>query len=182
MPAGVASTYMAGSGYQGGRGSASVGGAMAPLLNVFKQAQAAQSQGPLDTEALRNINLAQGNVESLFRNQLQGFHQNTGGSLLKQLAANRKALEARGLGGAIPLLGDMGTDREYNLTMGKLRDSWFSNLLKHQTGFLGQRTRVAESASNRLSNVLAQLAGLSSGLISANTPRAAYLRPGGINF
>lgn len=157
------------------RGNASVGGGASAITRLMQQMQSSMGYGALDREALKGINNAEGNVESLFRNQLQGFHQNTGGSLLAQLAKNRKALVERGLAGALPLLGDMGTDRNYDLTMGRLKDTWLSNLLNQKTGFMKQRTNVANSASQRLSQVLSQIAGTSAGLIQANTPSQSFL-------
>jgi hypothetical protein len=157
------------------RGNASVSGGSSAIARLMQQMQGSMGYGTLDKEAIKGINNAEGNVESLFRNQMQGFHQNTGGSLLQQLSKNREALRARGLGGAEALLGDMGTDRNYNLTMGKLKDTWLSNLLGQKTGFMKQRVGVANSASQRLSQVLAQLAGTSAGLIRANTPTQSYL-------
>jgi hypothetical protein len=157
------------------RGNASVAGGASAITRLMQQMQGSMNYGALDREALKGINNAEGNVESVFRNQLQGFHENTGGSLLAQLANNRKALQARGLGGATALLGDMGTDRNYKLTMGKLQDTWLSNLLGQKTGFMKQRTGVANSASSRLSQVLAQLAGTSAGLINSNTPTQSWL-------
>jgi len=156
-------------------GGASVAGGASAITRLMQQMQGSMGYGALDKEALRGINNAEGNVESLFRNQLQGFHKNTGGSLMAQLAKNRSALEARGLGGATELLGDMGTDRNYKATMGRLTDSWLSNLLGQKTGFMQQRVGVANSASKRLSEVLSQLAGTSAGLIQANTPTKSFL-------
>lgn len=157
------------------KGGASVGGGASAIVKLMQQMQGSMKPGALDMEAYKGVNNAEGNVESLFRNQLQGFHQNTGGGLLSQLAKQRSALQARGLGGAIPLLGDAGADRNYNLTMGKLKDTWLSNLLGQKTGFMKQRTSIANSASQRLSQVLSQLAGTSAGLIQANTPTQSLL-------
>lgn len=171
---GGASVYQAG-GQLGQMGNASISGGASQIANLLKQFSAQQNFGALDAEANRNIGLAQGNVNNLFQNQMKGFHENVGGGLMSQLRAQKANLQKRGLGGAAALLGDGGAGRQYDSVMSRLKDTWYANGLQQMTGFRKQRQRVADSGSARLTNLMAQLSGLSSGMISANTPRDQYM-------
>lgn len=145
------------------------------LTQLLQQLQGQAAPNQLDRAALEGLNASERDINSLYQRQLEGWGANVGGGLVAQMAKQRSNLAARGLGNVLPQLGDMGTDKQYNLTMGALKDDWLKNRLNHMAALSKQRAQVNTRAGSRVANMLAQLTGQASDMFKARTNFAAML-------
>jgi hypothetical protein len=150
------------------------------LIKMLQQLQGQAAPNQLDQAALEGLNASERDVSNLYQKQLEGWGANVGGSLVNQMQKARTNLSARGLGNVIPQLGDMGTDRQYNLTMGALKDDWMQNRLNHMAGLSKQRAQVNSRAGSRVASLLGQLSGTASDLFRSRTSTSDYATPGRI--
>lgn len=145
------------------------------LVRLLQQLQGMASRNSLDDAAINALNASERDVNALYDAQMKGWHENLGGSLVNQMAQNRKNLSDRGLGNLLPALGDMGTDREYNLVMGQLKDDWLQNGLNHMAGLSKQRAQVNSRAAGRVASMLGSLSGTASQLYGDRTNTEAFI-------
>lgn len=151
------------------------------LVKMLQQLQAQAAPNQLDRAALEGLNASERDVSNLYQKQLEGWGQNVGGALVAQKTKAQSNLAARGLGNLIPQLGDMGTDRQYNLTMGALKDDWLQNRLNQMAGLSKQRAQVNSRAGARVASLVGQLSGTASDLFRSRTSTESFLPPQTMN-